>query len=445
MAIAVIMPKQGQTVETCILTKWFKNKGDRVSFGDLLFSFETDKAAFDLESPAEGILLDQFFYEGDEVPILVNVGVIGKSGEETATFNPHLPASSATNPQENQPSTEDQDPGIIQASPDSKIRISPKAKRIAGEKGLNYNILQGSGPDGRIVVRDIEKVLSGTAPGKATVKFTGVEYTEQTLSKMKVDLRNKVVIITGATSGIGRGIALIFAENGATVVINGIDEEGGNKVVEEIRTKGGRAIFFKADVGDADQAIAMADKTVEEFGKIDILINNAGINIGLKQRGPIQEFPDDMWKKILNVNLDGVYYCSKAVLRNMTHNGYGKIINVSSVVGVVPLRNQCAFAAAKAGVIQLTKAMAIELASFGVNVNVICPGSIQIPKMTEADGMYADNRFESIMSHIPMKRPGTPQDIGYAALYLASEQANYVTGAVHIVDGGWTSGFARDW
>jgi 3-oxoacyl-[acyl-carrier protein] reductase len=261
---------------------------------------------------------------------------------------------------------------------------------------------------------------------------------------MKVDFKNKVVIITGATSGIGRGMALLFAENGATVVINGIDEEGGSRVVEEIRSTGGIAAFIKADVGDADEAQALADKTVEEFGKIDVLINNAGINIGMKDRRPIHEFPDEMWKKILNVDLDGVYYCSKAALQNMVKNRYGKIINISSIVGVVPLRNQCAFAAAKAGVIHLTKAMAIELAPFGVNVNVICPGSVQIPVMIES-GMYADNRYESIMSHIPQKRPGTPQDIGYAALYLASDEASYVTGAVHIVDGGWTSGFARDW
>jgi 3-oxoacyl-[acyl-carrier protein] reductase len=260
---------------------------------------------------------------------------------------------------------------------------------------------------------------------------------------MKVDLTNKVAIITGATSGIGRATALIFAENGATVVINGIDEEGGKNVVEEIRSAGGRAIFLYADVGNKNEVEALVDKAVKEFGKIDILINNAGVNIAMKDRGPIHEFPDEMWEKIMNVDLDGIYFFSKAVLQNMTRNGYGKIINISSIVGVVPLRNQCAFAAAKAGVIHLTKAMAIELASFGVNVNAICPGSIQIPKVM--DSMYADGRYESIISHIPMKRPGTPQDIGYAALYLASDQANYVTGAVHIVDGGWTCGFARDW
>lgn len=261
---------------------------------------------------------------------------------------------------------------------------------------------------------------------------------------MNVNLKNKVAIITGATSGIGRRTAVMFAQNGASVVVNGTNEERGQQVVEEIKVIGGRAIFVKANVGDVKEAEAMAEKTVEEFGKIDILINNAGINIDVKDRGPIHEFPDEMWKKIMKVDLDGVYYCSKAALKNMTKNGYGKIINISSIVGLVPLRNQCAFAAAKAGVINLSKAMAIELAPFGINVNAILPGSINIPKMVEA-GMYTDGKFESIMSHIPFKKPGTPEDIGYASLYLASDASSYVTGNVLVVDGGWTCGFARDW
>jgi NAD(P)-dependent dehydrogenase (short-subunit alcohol dehydrogenase family) len=260
---------------------------------------------------------------------------------------------------------------------------------------------------------------------------------------MKIDLKNKVAIITGSTSGIGRGMALLFADNGASVVVNSINDVGAEEVVEKIKSKGGNAIFIRADVGDPYEARKLADKAVEEFGKIDILINNAGINIDFKERRPIHEFPDLMWKKILNVDLEGAYYCSKAVLQNMIKNGYGKIINISSIVGVLPTRNCCAFAAAKSAVIQLTKAMAIELASFGINVNVICPGSIQIPLMTEG-GMYNEGRFENLMSYIPMKRPGTPEEIGYAALYLASDQANYVTGAMHIVDGGWITGFSKD-
>jgi 3-oxoacyl-[acyl-carrier protein] reductase len=261
---------------------------------------------------------------------------------------------------------------------------------------------------------------------------------------MQVDLSNRIAVITGAAGGIGRGMALLFAKNSATVVVNDLNPEGGEKVVEEIRSAGGQARFYRADVADQVQVQTMMDDIASESGKIDILVNNAGINIGMKERGPIHVFPDEAWHKILQVDLDGVYYCSKAALKYMTQANYGKIINISSIVGAVPLRNQSAFAAAKAGVIQLTKAMAIELAPYGINVNVILPGSINVPGMREG-GLYQDGRFESIMSHIPLKRPGTPDDIAYGALYLASDAASYVTGSVLVIDGGWTCGFARDW
>jgi NAD(P)-dependent dehydrogenase (short-subunit alcohol dehydrogenase family) len=261
---------------------------------------------------------------------------------------------------------------------------------------------------------------------------------------MQVDLSNRVAVITGAASGIGRGMALLFAKNSATAVVNDINPEGGEKVVDEIRSAGGQARFYQADVSNQGEVQTMMDAIAAEYGKIDILVNNAGINIGMKERGPIHDFPDEAWHKILQVDLDGVYYCSKAALKYMTQANYGKIINISSIVGAVPLRNQSAFAAAKAGVIQLTKAMAIELAPYGINVNVILPGSINVPGMREG-GLYQDGRYESIMSHIPMKRPGTPDDIAYGALYLASDAASYVTGSVLVIDGGWTCGFARDW
>ena len=188
------MPKQGQSVETCIITKWFKNKDENVSVGDILFSYETDKAAFDLESPAEGILLDIFFGEGAEVPVLVNVAVIGKSGEASWPFNPDksisksssvsaafdisktyssLQDSKAVKTTETQPYVSDM------------IRISPRAKRLADANDLTYNGLQGSGPNGRIIVSDIEKVLSGTAVNKITAHIAEAEYTEQPLSNIR--------------------------------------------------------------------------------------------------------------------------------------------------------------------------------------------------------------------------------------------------------------------
>ena len=140
---------------------------------------------------------------------------------------------------------------------------------------------------------------------------------------MKVDLLNRVALITGATSGIGQGMALMFAQNGANIVVNGRNEERGLVVVEEIKAIGKRAIFIKADVGDAKEVGVMVDKVVEEFGKIDILINNAGINVDLKERQPIHLFNDEKWKKIMNIDLDGVYYCSKAVLKNMKMQRWG--------------------------------------------------------------------------------------------------------------------------
>jgi pyruvate dehydrogenase E2 component (dihydrolipoamide acetyltransferase) len=192
MAIAVIMPKQGQSVETCIITKWFKNKGESVSAGEILFSYETDKAAFDLESPAEGILLDVFFTEGAEVPVLVNVAVIGKAGEPTDSFNPgHSALSGAINDVKSVNAVKAAE--VVEAkyrnevfpASDGKIRISPRAKRMAADKKLNYSSLQGSGPNGRIITEDIIKALSGVTVNKITVNTGEAEYTEQPLTNVR--------------------------------------------------------------------------------------------------------------------------------------------------------------------------------------------------------------------------------------------------------------------
>jgi pyruvate dehydrogenase E2 component (dihydrolipoamide acetyltransferase) len=194
MAIAVIMPKQGQSVETCIITKWFKNKGESISTGDLLLSYETDKAAFDLESPSDGILLDVFFGEGDEVPVLVNVAVIGKSGETTVSFNPDkLTLSSSTTSKASKAPTafeaiesvKAQDLSKAFSAPDNKIRISPRAKRMAEDKGLNYNTLLGSGPNGRIISGDIENALTGIIVSQKHSHTFVAEFTEQPLSNVR--------------------------------------------------------------------------------------------------------------------------------------------------------------------------------------------------------------------------------------------------------------------
>ncbi|MBK7628346.1 MAG: 2-oxo acid dehydrogenase subunit E2 [Bacteroidales bacterium] len=188
MATAVIMPKQGQSVETCIITKWFKKKGESVTVGDILFSYETDKAAFDLESPAEGLLLDIYFGEGAEVPVLVNVAAIGKAGEETASLNPDNSADKsavAVEAVEDVKAKEVFGEINYPGNANGKIRISPRAKKLADDKGLNYNNLQGSGPNGRIITEDIEKALSGVIVNKITVKSDKTEFAEQPLSNVR--------------------------------------------------------------------------------------------------------------------------------------------------------------------------------------------------------------------------------------------------------------------
>lgn len=188
MATAVIMPKQGQSVETCIITKWFKKIGDHVSAGDILFSYETDKASFDLESPAEGNLLEIYFGDGDEVPVLVNVAVIGNTGESTAGMNPDSSSnpgdsSGAASTANEVASPSKQMTSDITDIPDKKIRISPRAKKMAKDKNLDFNDLRGSGPNGRIITRDIE---NANATGEVSKKVTGgSEYSELPLSNVR--------------------------------------------------------------------------------------------------------------------------------------------------------------------------------------------------------------------------------------------------------------------
>lgn len=254
---------------------------------------------------------------------------------------------------------------------------------------------------------------------------------------MKVDLNNKVALVTGSGGFIGRSIALKMAENGADIVINDINEENGNKVVKEIEAMGRKAIYIKADISSVEDMNSMADKIIEAFGKIDVLVNNAGVNLG---RSLIHEFKEEDWDKTINVDLNGVYRCSKPIIKYMVQRKYGKIINIGSIVGLVPLRMQCAFAAAKAGMFNLTKAMAIELAPYGILVNAIAPGSISNASF-HSDPIKA----EPLLSHIPLHRAGKPEEIANPAVFLASDDSSYMTGSIIVVDGGWTCGFARDW
>jgi 3-oxoacyl-[acyl-carrier protein] reductase len=260
---------------------------------------------------------------------------------------------------------------------------------------------------------------------------------------MKVDLNNRIAVVTGAAGAIGSSTALALAENGATVAVN--DLHNAEQTCDEIRKRGGKARAYLADVSDAAAVNAMISQIEADLGPIDILVNNAGVNSG-KERFPVYQFPDAEWHRILRVDLDGVFYCSRAVSARMVQRRKGTIINIASAFGVVPARLQCAYAAAKAGVVNFTRSHALEVGQYGVRVNGVAPGSI-LTEGTKAVFYSEENKqkADSLISHIPLGRPGYPDDLAPGIVYLASDDAKYVTGHILIIDGGWTAGFSRDW
>jgi 3-oxoacyl-[acyl-carrier protein] reductase len=262
---------------------------------------------------------------------------------------------------------------------------------------------------------------------------------------MKVDLAGKVALVTGAGAGIGRAIALAMAANGASVLVNDLEGRG-DQTAAEVSQLGCPSRFIAADVskrGEVDRMIAAAER---EFGGIDILVNNAGVNTPGERRRPIHEYDGAEWRRVLGVDLDGLFHCCRATTPGMVARKSGTVINISSVLGVIPIRLQSAFAAAKAAVINFSRSIALELAPFGIRVNAIAPGSV-LTQETSALFYNPEKRrlAEDLLSHIPLGRPGTPEEIASAALFLASPDSAYITGTVLIVDGGWTAGFAREW
>jgi 3-oxoacyl-[acyl-carrier protein] reductase len=264
---------------------------------------------------------------------------------------------------------------------------------------------------------------------------------------MKCDLTGKIAIVTGSARGIGRASAEALYRQGATVIISDILREEGQAMAAAL---GERAAFVACDISDKAQAESLIHTAVERFGRLDIMVNNAGINTAFdKERVNIDRFQDETWNRIMNVDLTGTFYCCRAAAAQMVKQRAGSIVNVASVAGVVALRLQIAFVAAKAAIIKLTEAMACEIGPQGVRVNAVSPGSTDVSaghlsKVPEAQGGFQE-RAQSISSFIPQGRMGEPEEIAAAVLFLASDAASYVNGHNLIVDGGWTCGFNRDW
>jgi 3-oxoacyl-[acyl-carrier protein] reductase len=259
---------------------------------------------------------------------------------------------------------------------------------------------------------------------------------------MKVDLKGRVAVVTGAAGAIGQATALMLAENGATVAVNDLHDP--EATCAAIRQHGGKARGYIADVSNVSSVDSMISAIESDLGPIDIMVNNAGINVG-KNRVPIHEFPDADWHKIISVDLDGVFFCSRAVSSRMIGRRKGTIINITSVLGIVPARLQCAFTAAKAGVANFTRSHALEVGKYGIRVNGIAPGSILTEGTRSMFYSPENTQRDSMLSHIPLGAPGETEDIAAAVLFLAADDAKYITGHILVVDGGWTAGYTRDW
>lgn len=245
--------------------------------------------------------------------------------------------------------------------------------------------------------------------------------------------KHKTVVITGARRGIGKGIAEVFAHGGANVVISDINQKDCNSTAEEISKRYNvSALGVKCDVTKKKDVEKLMQKTSDKFGRIDILVNNAGVFTSK----PIGKSTEADWKRMMDINLKGCFNCSKAAASRMIAQKYGKIVNIASIAGIVGYNNASIYSATKGGIIAMTRELSLELAPYMINVNAIAPGAIDTP-MTAF--IKKDRKaYNQTVSKIPKKRLGTPTDIGYAAAYLASDEADYVTGQTLVVDGGWT-------
>jgi 3-oxoacyl-[acyl-carrier protein] reductase len=259
---------------------------------------------------------------------------------------------------------------------------------------------------------------------------------------MKVDLEGKFALVTGAARGIGKSIADTLSANGARVGYADIDP-----TVKEAAANSPSAFAVEMDISNEARVESAMAEVLKEFGRLDILVNNAGVNTA-KHRVNIDQFPLEEWERIVKIDLTGTYLVSKAAVRTMIKQRAGRIINISSVLGVIPARLQCAFTAAKAGVVHLTRTMAIELGEFGILVNCVAPGSTLTEgtkQLFYSETASEKDRVKRVLSHIPLGRAGTVKEMAHAVLFFTAPESGYITGQTLCVDGGWSAGgFFRD-
>jgi len=243
-------------------------------------------------------------------------------------------------------------------------------------------------------------------------------------------LENKVAIVTGAGSGIGKAISLLFAAEGAKVVVSDINEQHGNETVSAIQEKGGEAVFIKADTSKAEDNKNLVEGAVKQFGGLHVAVNNAGIGGPIS---PVGEYPVEGWDKVISINLSGVFYGMRYQIGEMIKSGGGSIVNMASILGKIGTKGSAAYVAAKHGVIGLTESAALEYADQKIRINAVGPGYISTPLLDSLDKQTLDY----LVGLHPMGRLGKAEEVAELALWLSSDKASFVTGSYYNVDGGY--------
>lgn len=252
---------------------------------------------------------------------------------------------------------------------------------------------------------------------------------------MEEQLRDKVTVVTGGASGIGKATALAFSREGANVVVADISVEMGDEVVSMIKQVGGDAIFVKTDVSQAAQVQSLVQSTVNTYGRLDYACNNAGIE-GLT--ASTAECSEDNWDRTININLKGVWLCMKYEIPEMLKQRTGTIVNIASAAGLVGFAGLPAYAASKGGIVQLTRTAALEYAKLGIRINSVCPGGIETPMIDRLSATNAGLEDPLSTAH-PMGRLGKPEEIAQAVVWLCSDAASFVTGHPMVIDGGYVA------
>lgn len=252
-------------------------------------------------------------------------------------------------------------------------------------------------------------------------------------------LKDKVALITGAGQGIGRATAILFGEEGAKVVVVDLDAKFGEETAELIRKNGGEALFVQADVSKIEDAKKMVDVCVQKYGRIDVIFNNAGLVKGGQSNDTITELTEQDWDRIMDVNVKGVFLGCKYAVPCMIKQGGGSIINAGSIAGVVARSGQLSYSVSKGAVVNMTRQLALDLAKHNIRVNATCPGFIDTPLVKSMSESQPEMRRVWESWHA-LNRFGTPKEVAYAVLYLASDESSFVTGATLLIDGGFTAG-----